>query len=148
MEPGALALDAHLRSGRFLAGVAKGRWRLQELAWPVASILVFARDGRGFVVRLQCDGYPQTAPTGTLWDPSTGAQLSRALWPRGGRVSQMFNPDWKTGTIYVPCDRVSREGHDNWAAEHPALNWDPARGILQYIEACWETLQSNELAAA
>ena len=60
-------LARHLGSGRFLAGVAKGRWRLIECRWPVALIEVGARDGRRFTLRFDCSGYPQHPPTATLW---------------------------------------------------------------------------------
>src|SRR5207249_10206216 len=40
MRDGKAELEAHLRSGRFLAGAAKGRWRLVEFRWPIALIEV------------------------------------------------------------------------------------------------------------
>lgn len=140
------ALEAHLRSGRFLAGVVKGRWRLVDLKWPVAFIEVGACDGRRFTLRFECSGYPDIAPTATLWDFASGQLLPAARWPRGGRVSQVFNPGWKGGAaLYIPCDRESFPGHENWLSEHPWLIWNPSRGLLQYIEAVCEILQSREL---
>ena len=146
MLEGQQALEQHLRSGRFLAGAAKGRWQLVKLDWPLAFIEVLARDGRRFALRFDCAGYPTLAPTATLWDMTHLRQLEASRWPRGGRVSQVFNPGWKAGTIYLPCDRVSFEGHSNWLSEHPSLIWNAERGLLQYIEAVCEILQSNELA--
>lgn len=146
MRDGKAELEAHLRSGRFLAGVAKGRWRLVEFQWPIALIEVGARDGRRFTLRFECSGYPDQAPTATLWDMATQRQLSADRWPRGGRVSQIFKPDWKGGSaLYIPCDRQSIEGHSAWFSEYPWLIWNPARGLLQYIEAVCETLHSHEL---
>ena len=139
-------LEAHLRSGRFLAGAAKGRWQSHGIQWPHALISVTARDGRQFTLRFECSGYPAQPPTATLWDRATQRQLVADLWPRGGRVSKVFNPGWKGGTIYLPCDRQSFEGHSNWLSEHPWLIWNPTRGMLQYIEAVCEVLQSNDLA--
>lgn len=139
-------LEFHLSSGRFLAGAAKGRWRLIELKWPLVFIEVGACDGRNFTLRFECTGYPDVAPTATLWDLMSGLQLSAARWPRGGRVSNVFNPNWKGGTaLYIPCDRESFEGHPNWLSEHSWLIWNPSRGLLQYIEAVCEILQSKEL---
>lgn len=135
----------HLRSGRFLAGAAKGRWRLIDLKWPIAFIEVVACDGRSFTLRFECSGYPDIAPTATLWDLASGRQLDANLWPRGGRVSQVFRPTWKGGALYIPCDRVSMQGHANWQTEFPWLIWNPSRGLLQYIEAICEILQSQEL---
>jgi len=139
-------LEAHLSSGRFLAGASKGRWRLVDLKWPVALIEVGARDGRRFALRFECSGYPDTAPNATLWNLVDDRQLEAARWPRGGRVSNVFNPGWKGGTaLYIPCDRESIPGHANWLSEHPWLIWNPLQGLLQYIEAVWEILQSKEL---
>jgi hypothetical protein len=139
-------LEAHLCSGRFLAGAAKNRWRLIDLMWPLVFIEVCACDGRRFTIRYECSGYPDIAPTGTLWDLTSGQQLGAERWPRGGRVSNVFNPNWKGGTaLYIPCDRESIPGHPNWQSEHPWLIWNPSRGLLQYIEAVCELLQSKEL---
>lgn len=140
-------LEAHLRSGRFLAGAAKGRWRLVELQWPIVFIEVGAGDGRRFTLRFECSGYPDIAPTATIWDMAKEQQLAAGDWPSGGRVSQVFNPSWKGGTaLYIPCDRESIPGHANWLSEHPWLIWNPSRGLLQYLEAVWEILQSQELS--
>lgn len=139
-------LETHLRSGRFLAGASKGRWRLIDLRWPLAFIEVSAGDGRRFSLRFECSGYPDTAPTATLWNMATDQRLEASHWPRGGRVSNVFNPSWKDGmALYIPCDRESIPGHGNWLSEHPWLIWNPSRGLLQYIEAIWEILQSQEL---
>lgn len=143
------ALEAHLSSGRFIAGVARGRWRLVALSWPQAFIEVFDREGCAVCIRFECTGYPGCAPQGTPWDNVKQQQLPNNLWPKGGRVSQVFNPGWKNGTsLYLPCDRESIAGHDHWHSEHPHLIWRPSRGLLQYIEAIHEILQSHELSPA
>lgn len=146
MDSGQSLLEVHLQSGRFLAGVAKGRWRLVEYRWPVVIVEVTARDGRLFTLRIDCTGYPDLAPTGTLWDVDANRQLPAEFWPRGGRVSLVFNPSWKGGAaLYLPCDRQSIEGHANWLSEHSWLIWNPSKGLLQYLQAVCETLQSHEL---
>lgn len=146
MRDGKTELEAHLRSGRFLAGAAKGRWRLVDFQWPIALIEVVARDGRRFTLRFDCNGYPDQPPTGTLWDVVTQQQLPADRWPRGGRVSQVFNPGWKGGSaLYIPCDRQAIEGHSAWYSEYSWLIWKPERGLLQYIEAVFEMLRSHEL---
>lgn len=147
MSQGREALEAHLYSGRFLAGAARGRWQALGVQWPFAFISVAAKDGRSFTLRFDCSGYPTQAPTATLWDYATQQMLAIQKWPRGGRVSLVFNPGWKGGAaLYIPCDRVAIEGHSNWLAEHPWLIWNPTRGLLQYVEAVCEILQSSELA--
>lgn len=146
MSSGEQQLRAHLESGRFQAGSANGRWRLIELAWPHAFVEVCASDGRRFVLRFDCTGYPGNAPTATLWNTETDCLLEARFWPRGGRVSQVFNFRWKAGSaLYIPCDRQAIEGHGGWIGEYPWLVWNPNQGVLQYIEAVWEVLQSKEL---
>ena len=149
MNPERLALDAHLAGGRFRSGAARGRWRLIELEWPHAYVEVIDRDGRSICIRFDCTGYPERPPQGTPWDRSTKQQLLAQLWPRGGRVSQVFNPGWKGGiALYIPCDREAIVGHENWYAELPHLIWKPSRGLIQYVEAIYEVLHSHELQPA
>ena len=54
---------------------------------------------------------------------------------------QVFRPDWKGGTaLYLPCDRESIAGHDNWRHELPSKIWRPAAGINQCLELVHELL--------
>ena len=121
----------------FCLGEAESRWRLLGVTWPVALISVSAKDGRAYVLRFDCTGYPQTAPTARLWDVTQNAPLAFDLWPRhqGGRLGAVFRPDWKGGAaLYLPCDRESIAGHDNWRVEMPSKIWRPSEGIVQYLE--------------
>ena len=139
-------LEGHLRGGAFQIGETKRRWRCVKLVSPIVFIQVWAGDGCSFTLRFDCTGYPEQPPTATLWDTVNDRQLAAELWPKGGRVSQVFNPAWKSGTaLYLPCDRQSIEGHGNWFSEFPWLIWNPAKGIVQYVQAVSEVLQSNEL---
>lgn len=140
------ALESHLAGGRFKAGAARGRWRLVGLQWPYAFVEVSTRDGRWICIRFDCAGYPSSPPQGTPWDYASQQPLPSGLWPRGGRVSKVFNHGWKNGiALYIPCDRVAIEGHANWNRELPHLIWNPNKGLLQYIEAIHEILHSHEL---
>lgn len=139
-------LEQHIQSARFLAGASRGRWQLMELEWPLLFVQISSRVGTSVVLKIDCNGYPQQPPTATPWDYDKVTKLDTALWPSGGRVSNVFRPDWKNGTaLYLPCDRVSIEGHPNWYNEYPSLIWDPQRGIVQYLEAIHDLLQSHEL---
>jgi hypothetical protein len=139
-------LANYLKSGPFLAGVARGRWRLMGENLPNVFIGINARDARCVVLRFDCAGYPHTAPTATVWDLQSQQPLPGHRWPRGGRVSQVFNPAWKNGAaLYIPCDRQSIDGHVNWYAEYPWLIWKPEIGLSHYIQAVHEVLQSHEL---
>lgn len=147
--PDRRAFEADVAKAAFRLGHAECRWRLVAVAWPFAFFGVFAKDGREYVLRLNCAGYPQMAPTGGPWDLKTNQILAFELWPRGqgGRVSAVFRTDWKNGTaLYLPCDRESLVGHDNWRREMPSKIWRPVDGIVQYLELVHELLQSRDYA--
>jgi hypothetical protein len=148
MKQEKLDVEAHLKAGRFLAGVARGRWELLMQDYPGVLVAIVARDGRRVILRFDCTGYPQRPPTATVWNTDKDERMPGDRWPRGGRVSQVFNPGWKGGAaLYIPCDRESIEGHPNWYAEYPWLIWKPGVGLVQYVEAIHEVLQSHELVS-
>lgn len=62
--------------------------------------------------------------------------MPAAQWPTGPSiVSSVFRPEWKQGQcLYLLCDRMSIEGHDNWRNEHPSRLWQLDRGIICYLE--------------
>jgi hypothetical protein len=148
--PDERAFEADISKPAFHLGQAEGRWRLVALTWPFAVIGVTAKDAREIVLRLNCEGYPQAPPTGGPWDVERNAILAFDLWPRGrgGRVSAVFRTDWKAGTaLYLPCDRASFAGHENWRSEMPSKIWRPAEGIVQYLELVHELLNSPDYAS-
>lgn len=145
--PDQRAFEVDVAKAAFHLGQVEGRWRLINVAWPFAFFGVVAKDGQEFVLRLNCAGYPQAAPTGGPWNMKTNEVLSFNLWPRGqgGRVSAVFRKDWKNGSaLYLPCDRESLVGHDNWHHEMPSKIWRPDDGIIQYLELVHELLQSRD----
>ena len=148
--PDQRAFEADVAKAAFRLGVVEGRWRLIKAAWPHAFVGVAARDGQEYVLRLDCSGYPQAAPTGGPWDLTRNAVLAFERWPRGqgGRVSAVFRTDWKSGTaLYLPCDRLSFAGHDNWRHEMPSKVWRPTDGIVQYLELVYELLHCRDYAS-
>lgn len=147
--PDQRAFEADVAKAAFRLGQAEARWRLIAATWPFTFISVTAKDGREYTLRLNCTGYPQQPPTGGPWDMGADKILAFDLWPRGlgGRVSAVFRTDWKSGTaLYLPCDRESFAGHDNWRREMPSKIWRPADGIVQYLELVHELLQSRDYA--
>ena len=145
--PDERAFRADVGKPAFRLAQAEGRWRLVGIAWPCAFIAVKAVDKREYVLRLNCAGYPLQPPTGGPWDPEKDAILPFALWPRskGGRVGTVFRTNWKGGTaLYLPCDRVSLQGHDGWRTEMPSKIWRPSTGIVQYLELVHELLNSAD----
>src|SRR5882724_12929837 len=90
-------LEHHLKSGRFIAGAARARWQLITHDFPEVIVAIAARDARRVVLRFDCTGYPEQSPTATVWDLETKQRMPGHRWPRGGRVSQVFNSGWKGG---------------------------------------------------
>ena len=45
---------------------------------------------------------------------------------------------------YLPCDRESFVGHENWRHEMPSKIWRPAAGVVQYLELVHELLHSRD----
>lgn len=131
----------------FRLGELRERWCLISIDWPFVLISVTAKDRRKYVLRFNGAGYPQDPPTGGLWDRTRNAILEPNYWPQGqgGHVSAVFRPDWKGGSaLYLPCDRESIAGHDNWRTEMPSKIWRPADGIVQYLEIVYELLHSQD----
>lgn len=149
-SPDQRAFEADVAKATFRLGEVEGRWRLIQTAWPYVFIGVTAKDRREYVLRLQCVGYPQTPPTGGPWDMVENKILAFDRWPRGqgGRVSAVFRTNWKSGTaLYLPCDRESIAGHNNWRHEIPSKIWRPTDGVVQYLELVYELLHCRDYAS-
>jgi hypothetical protein len=150
-EAGAAKTDqdqllSHLDSPRFLGGVDRGRWQAAKIDWPYAFVSIHARDGHDFLLRLECSGYPRTAPTGVFWDLDRNAPLAAHKWPKAGaRVGQALRTDWQGGTaLYIPCDRAGIAGHDQWVSLYPAWLWEPAVGLSKYLEVVHDLLNGTD----
>ena len=68
--------------------------------------------------RFECSGYRQTPATAQPWDSDANIPLPAPRWPTGnGVVKSVFRPEWKQGQcLYLPCDRMAIEGHDDLVA--------------------------------
>src|SRR5438874_53715 len=88
------ALEAHLVSARFQAGVERGQWRLLSIDWPIVIVEVAAaerdRGPRAFALRCDLSGYPTAAPTATPWDAEQDVLLPADRRPKGDRVGMVF----------------------------------------------------------
>lgn len=152
--PDRVLLEMDLRASEFRLGEIERRWRQAAICWPHVQIAVSAMprpqspDEYGF--RFECSGYRRIPVTAQPWDLSSGTPLAHARWPTGRSiVPAVFRTDWKGGTcLYLPCDRLSFEGHVAWSVDHPARLWDPARGIVCYLEQLHELLNSNDYTGA
>ena len=141
---------SHITDGPFQSGFDRGRWRLLALDWPHGLIAIQAAERVGgpaeYALRFECTDYPQTPPTAQPWDSEGDAPLPPDRWPIGTkRVSLAFNPSWKGGQcLYLPCDRLSIEGHDAWRSQHPSMIWSPASDITQYLRIVHDLLTSSD----
>jgi hypothetical protein len=150
LSPDEQVLRSHLDSGPFQSGLDRGRWRLISIDWPYVLVAISAAPDRGpaeYVLRFECSNYPQSAPTAQLWDVERQQPLAPQRWPGGrGRVPLAFNPGWKGGScIYLPCDRLSFEGHEGWRTQHPSMIWSPSKSDLTlYLRIVHDLLNSPD----
>ena len=144
--PDETVFHAHLAGGSFRSGVAVGRWRLVSLSWPYAVFGVRAVDDVEYGLRFECNNYPRTPATARPWDIELNAPLAFGKWPTGReRVPLAFNTGWKKGScLYLPCDRQSIVGHENWHQTHPDLVWDPSLGVVHYLRVVHDLLNSGD----
>jgi len=143
-------LRRHLDEGPFQIGIDQKKWQLVSLDWPYVIINVSATSHEGWPVkytfRFECTNYPDTPTTAQPWDIEQNKPLESGKWPGGkSRIPKVFRPDWKEGQcLYLPCDRISLEGHTNWPVKYPYLIWTPDSDITLYLEAIYELLNSND----
>jgi hypothetical protein len=154
ISPSQVLLEMDLKAPAFRCGEIERRWRHVSTAWPRSIITVAAAPRPNapeeYAFCFECSGYRQTPVTGQPWDTAASAPLAATRWPTGRQiVPSVFRPEWKAGScVYLPCDRLSLEGHPNWLNQHPARLWNPARGIICYLEQLHELLNSNDYTGA
>ncbi|TPM98607.1 hypothetical protein [Mesorhizobium sp. B2-1-5] len=140
VPPDRLLLEADLAATAFRVGEIDGRWLLGTITWPHVIIAVTApqrpNSPAEFAFRFECTGYRQLPVTAQPWDLRTNGPLAAMDWPTGRSiVPSIFRPEWREGRcLYLPCDRLSIEGHPGWITDHPSRLWDPKRGIICYLE--------------
>jgi hypothetical protein len=150
MNPDERVFRTHAEQGPFQSGVDRGRWRLLAIDWPYALIAIKAAERENgpieYVLRFDCRDYPQTAPTAQLWDMERNGPLASERWPTGRhRVPLVFKPNWKNGQcLYLPCDRLSIQGHEAWHNSYPSMIWSPTEDITQYLRIVHELLNSSD----
>ncbi len=150
MSPSQVLLKTDLEDPAFRCAELEGRWRHEGATWPhsILSVKAAARPKapEWYAFRFECSGYRQTPVTAQLWDISSNAPLTHARWPTGKLIlCSVFRPEWRNGScVYLPCDRLSMEGHPNWVSQYPQRLWDPNRGIIGYLEQLHELLVSND----
>lgn len=154
VAPDRLLLEQDLAAPEFRCGEIEGRWRQLSLDWPHVVIAVAAaprpNSPSEYAFRFECTGYRQRPATAQPWSLTTPSPLPLNRWPTGRSIlPSVFRPEWKGGQcLYLPCDRVSIEGHDNWRSEHPSRLWQPARGIICYLEQLHDLLNQDDYTGA
>jgi hypothetical protein len=150
VPPDKLMLEQDLVAPAFRCGAVEGRWRHIATDWPYVVIAVSADARAGapaeYAFRFECTGYRQRAPTSQPWDVEGNCALAASNWPNGKLiVPSVFRPDWKNGEcLYLPCDRRSLEGHDDWHHKYPSRLWQPQRGIVCYLEQVYDLLNQSD----
>lgn len=143
--PDRALLEQDLAAPCIRCGEIEGRWRHVATSWPHVVFGVSAPPRAGapteYGFRFECSGYRQTPATAQPWDITANRPLPPARWPTGSGppqssvFSSVFRPEWRQGQcLYLPCDRLSIEGHPNWRNEHPSRLWQPKRGLICYLE--------------
>jgi hypothetical protein len=150
LTPDRLLLEQDLAAPEMRCGEIEERWRHIRTTWPHTFFSVSApprpNGPKEFGFRFECSGYRQTPVTGQPWDLEANTPLPQGKWPTGTCVvPSVFRPDWQGGTcLYIPCDRVSIQGHAAWPNEHPSRLWQPTRGIICYLEQLYELFNQGD----
>lgn len=147
--PDQRVFEAHANRPHFLAGVRRGDWRIDTVAWPIVQVTISAaaraNGPETFTLRCDLTNYPVDAPTATPWDPAKGTKLTADKRPNGEDVGMVFRADWEEGrALYAAYDRVALTGHPNWAAEHPRTTWTPDRDFTWWMNRIWDLLNSDD----
>jgi hypothetical protein len=150
VAPDRLLLEQDFAAPEFRRGEVEGRWRHVVTNWPHAIIAVSAEARANapneYAFRFECSGYRQTPVTAQPWDLAANTSLAGCRWPTGKSIlSSIFRPEWNGGQcLYLPCDRISINGHDNWRNEHPSRLWQPRRGIICYLEQLYDLFHQSD----
>lgn len=149
-SPDRLLLEGDLAAPEFRCGEIEGKWRHVGGECPFALIAIHAAERANapseYTFRFNCTGYRQSPPTAQPWDLQANAPLPPARWPTGrSLVPAVFRPEWKGGQcLYLPCDRLAIEGHDQWPHQYPNRLWQPSRGIICYLEQVHDLLNQSD----
>jgi hypothetical protein len=149
LPPDRSLFEEDLAAPEFRCGEIEGRWGHVATPRPHAIIAVSAPERpnapREYAFRFECSGYRQNPVTGQPWDLDANVPLPASRWPTGnGVVESVFRPTWKQGQcLYLPCDRMAIDGHDDWRHQHPNRIWHAARGIICYLEQIFELLNQS-----
>lgn len=149
-RPDQMLLEQDLAAAEFRCGEMEGRWRHISTSWPYVVLAVSAASVPNgpteYAFRFDCAGYREAAATAQLWNAETNSPLQAKDWPTGRSIlPSVFRPQWKEGRcLYLPCDRMSFQGHNDWVHQHPGRLWNSSLGIICYLEQIHELLNSKD----
>lgn len=159
-HPGIDKLTDHIKSPLFQRGVDNKKWGIVEpldqieSTWPKLTVWVQPakkeNSPKKYYLRFDLSGYPQKAPTATLWDIDNDQKLPTSQWPSGKKklVDAVFKQSWKNGDcLYVPCDRKSCQGSHrrDWQKKHPHLMWKSGEDTIhKYVSYIHKILNSRD----
>lgn len=137
-SPAKQAIEEHLASVRFVAGVEEGRWAFQRLAWPYLFVRVIGKDPNSDIVyshdfRMHCEGFPDPGPNVERWqfaDDSTNGRLAPQI--AQGSPGFIDAMKWEEG-MYRAWSRNAAT-HGDWAKKRPDEAWHPKRHLVFIME--------------
>ena len=151
VPPGLALLEQDLAAPEFRRGEIEGRWR--RVATRLAAhdprgrgAAAAARAGRirlplrmlGLPPEPRSPRSPGISPPTRRCRPTAGRPAPRSCRRSSGRAGSSGQ------CLYLPCDRMSIDGHDQWRSQHPSRLWQPARGIICYLEQIYELLNQSD----
>lgn len=138
MSPAQQAIEAHLGSVRFAAGVEEGRWIFQHLAWPYLFVRVIGKDPNSDATfahdfRMHCEGFPDPGPNVERWvfaDVPPHGHLPPP--PSSGSPGFTDAMKWDEG-MYRAWSRNAAP-HGDWAQKRPDEAWNRHRHLVFIME--------------
>lgn len=151
MQQNELALRHDLASLSFKVGERRNKWKLCGLKFPFALFSVTAahrpESPEAFLLRVDCTGYPASAPTSQLWHGALDAALPEEQRPHDAQGVLLAFKQWQP-CLYHPVDRIALEQHSDWQNQHSDKIWTPAKNIIFLLETVYDLLHSTEYLRA
>ena len=150
ISPDERVLRQHLKSACFQDGMERGKWRIvDDQTWPVLIVAVTASERekapREFLLQFNLTNYPDSPPTATPWNATTGNVLEPEFRPKGEQVGHVFRHDWEKGrALYAPFDRVALDGHPDWRKKYPRRVWNSSRDLAWVLKILHEMLNNDD----
>lgn len=149
VDPAEARVRADLDDPGFLAGIAQGRWRIYEFAFPRFDFVIAATETDGtpceYGFRGDLTNFPATNPMVRIWDLQANGPLPVNLRPKGNQRVAITFQQWGDDTVYRPWDRMTGP-HNNNAGNLPQLAWRPDRRLLFIFEDLHGILNLNARA--